>query len=223
MNLFTKFIAAFVVLMLSHHSSAYVFESDSTEDRDISFVSMVATLSSKIIHFRWDVEREKKGAYFQIEKSIDKETWKKVTRVKSIGNHNERHTYEVSEINFAEGAHEFFRIKRVDNLGKETVLDVVNVNHPVLTNMLLVPVQGKVNKLMSLSYDSKISGYVNVSVIDEEGVLAFETQQEVVEGYNRLELNIKLFDEGIYTVRIRDAFDNKISKRLTVYGKRRKK
>lgn len=222
MNLFTKFIAAFVVLMISHHSSAYVFESDSTEDRDINFVSMEATLSSKIIHFRWAVEREEKGAYFQIEKSTDNETWRKVSQVKSIGNHNERHTYEVSEINFAEGAHEFFRIKRVDNSGKESVLDVVNINHPVLTNMLLVPVQGKANKLMTLSYDSKISGYVNISVVNGDGELAFEVQQEVIEGYNRLELNIKLFDAGDYVVRIRDAFDNKASKRLTVYGKRRR-
>ena len=223
MNLFTKFIAAFVVLMFSHHSSAYVFESDSTEDRDISFISMKATLSSKIIHFRWDVEREEKGAFFQIEKSTDKESWRKVTRVKSVGNHNQRHTYEVSEINFAEGVHEFFRIKRIDNSGKETVLDVVNINHPVLTNMLLVPIQGKVNKLMALSYDSKISGFVNISVVNEEGDVAFETQQEVVEGYNRLELNIKLYEGGNYVVKIRDAFDNKISKRLTIYNKRRKR
>ncbi|MGB0914949.1 MAG: hypothetical protein ACPGVI_02705 [Crocinitomicaceae bacterium] len=223
MNLWTKIFMLFTMLTLSQFGFAFVYESDSTEDVDISFISMEATLSSKIIHFKWDVDREVKGAYFQIEKSTDKENWRKVTRVKSIGSHNERHTYEVSEINFAEGAHEFFRIKRVDNAGKETILDVVNINHPVLTNMLLVPVQGKVNKLMTLSYDSKISGYVNVSVMNESGDLAFETQQVVTEGYNRLELNIKLFDEGTYLVLIRDEFDNKISKRLTIYGKRRKR
>jgi hypothetical protein len=45
----------------------------------------------------------------------------------------------------------------------------------------------------------------------------------VTEGYNRLELNIKSFKEGVYFVLIKDDFENKLSKRLTIYGKRGKR
>lgn len=217
-----RFLLVIFSLVLSQVALAVDSDSDTTENKDIKFVSMEATLSSKIIHFKWDVDQEIKGDYFLIEKSIDKENWKRVTQVTSLGNHQERHTYEVSEINFAEGANEYFRIKRVDNTGKESILDMVNISHPILTNMLLVPVNGKVNKLMGLSYDSKICGKATITVLDIDGDIAFEDDVEVSEGYNRFELNIKLFEQGVYRVLIRDDFDNKISKRLTIHGKRRR-
>lgn len=217
-----RFLLVIFSLVLSQVTFAVESDSDTTQYKDIKFVSMEATLSSKIIHFRWDVEEEVKGDYFLIEKSIDQENWKRVTQVTSLGNHKERHTYEVSEINFAEGANEYFRIKRVDNTGQESILDMVNISHPILTNMLLIPVNGKVDKLVALSYDSKIISTAKITVLDIHGDIAFEDKIEVSEGYNRFELNIKLFEEGVYIVLVRDDFDNKISKRLTIYGKRRK-
>lgn len=208
-------------LVYSQVTFAIGIDSDSTGNKDIEFVSMEATLSSKIIHFKWDVEKEVKGDYFLIEKSTDKQNWKRVTQVTSLGNHKERHTYEVSEINFAEGANEYFRIKRVDNMGNESILDMVNISHPVLTNLMLVPIEA--NKLMSISYDSKISSTARITVMNSEGEIAFEENQMVTEGYNRLELNIKSFKEGVYFVLIKDDFENKLSKRLTIYGKRGKR
>jgi hypothetical protein len=215
------FLLILFSLVYSQVTFAIGIDSDSTGNKDIEFVSMEATLSSKIIHFKWDVEKEVKGDYFLIEKSTDKQNWKRVTQVTSLGNHKERHTYEVSEINFAEGANEYFRIKRVDNMGNESILDMVNISHPVLTNLMLVPIEA--NKLMSISYDSKISSTARITVMNSEGEIAFEENQMVTEGYNRLELNIKSFKEGVYFVLIKDDFENKLSKRLTIYGKRGKR
>ena len=68
-----------VIFILAHSQMALAVgsDSDSTENKDIKFVSMEATLSSKIIHFKWDVDQEVKGDYFLIEKSIDQENWKR--------------------------------------------------------------------------------------------------------------------------------------------------
>ena len=131
---------AFVLCFSMFSFSSLAFDVDSTEDSSIDFLSMEATLSSKIVHFKWEVEAESKGDYFIIEKSIDQENWAEVKRVESIENHQDRHTYEVSEINFAEGVKEFFRIIRVDAYGSISELDRVNINQPVLTNMMLIPV-----------------------------------------------------------------------------------
>ncbi|MFT6981939.1 MAG: hypothetical protein ACJAUD_000706 [Crocinitomicaceae bacterium] len=97
--------------------SSFAYDVDSTEESSIEFLSMEATLSSKIVHFKWEVSNESKGDYFIIEKSVDQSNWAEVKRVVSVENHLDRHTYEISEINFVEGIEgieEYFRILRVE-------------------------------------------------------------------------------------------------------------
>lgn len=54
--------------------SAFGFEIDSTEESSVDFIAIEATLSSKIIHFQWDVNAEQSGDYFIIEKSTDQQS-----------------------------------------------------------------------------------------------------------------------------------------------------
>lgn len=219
-----RFIPSVLVVLssclLSFSSLAY--DVDSTEESSISFLSMEATLSSKIVHFKWEVEAESKGDYFIIEKSIDQENWAEVKRIESIENHDDRHTYEISEINFAEGAQEFFRILRVDAYGSISELDRIDINQPVLTNMLLIPVAHKINKELTVSYDSMISSNSHLRVYNQQGELVVQKNVSQSEGYNRLALSIKGFEKGDYKVIIEDQFGNKIARRLTVHGAKRK-
>jgi len=191
-------------------------EGDSTSSK-IEFNELEATLSARIIHFRWSVDFEELGDHFLIEKSLDQENWSKVTKVSSIKSHKEQHTYEVSEINFAEGVNEYFRIVRVDALGEKTELDRVNINRPVLTNMLLLPVPKKVHKEIVISYDSMISSEGVIVVINKDGEIIQEFEAHISEGYNRFKLIIKGMEKGDYLVVIKDQYENKISKRLVVY------
>lgn len=193
------------------------FEGDGdTTGSSIQFVKLEATLSSQIIHFKWDVKAEEKGDFFIIEKSLDGKEWTDVKKVASIKEHKEQHTYAVSEINFAEEQTEYFRIVRVDAFGDTTELDRVNLQYPVLSNMLLIPVQKKVHKEINISYDSLISAKATLTVIGKDGPV-YETKMLVEDGYNRFLLQIKNFPKGDYIVVISDEFDNKISKRLTVH------
>jgi len=202
--------------------SSYSIDADSTQESSINFLSMEATLSSKIVHFKWEVEAESKGDYFIIEKSIDQKNWVEVNRIESIENHNDRHTYEISEINFAEGIQEYFRILRVDVYGSISELDRVDINQPVLTNMLLIPMARKVNKELTVSYDSMISSSSHLTVFSQNGDLIVDKNISQSQGYNRLQLNIKGFDKGNYKVTIKDDFGNKISRNLTIHGSKGK-
>lgn len=205
-----------LLISISFNCRASDEEGDSTTSK-IEFNSLEATLSARIIHFRWSVNSEQEGAYFLIEKSLDKKTWTAVTKVASIKSHDEQHTYEISEIDFAEGVNEYFRIVRVDANGQYTELDQVNLNRPVLTNMLLIPVPRKVNKEMTLSYDSMISSEGTLTVMNRQGEIVEEFDVSISEGYNRFELHIKNLEKGDYRVLVRDEFGNKIAKRLVVY------
>ena len=210
-------ITIFLILVFGGFASASNYDGDSSQISSIRFLGLEATSAKKIIHFKWEVEKENKGDYFLIEKSTDNLNWKKVTKVKSLGSHDERHTYAISEINFAEGAYEYFRITRVDKYDKKEVLDKIEINQPILTNMLLLPVKGKANKLMTLSYDSLICADGKISIQNKEGEILIEKVVHLSEGYNRFELNIKSLNGGKYLVIVKDEFDNKISKMLTVY------
>jgi len=218
--LIRKIYILFFILVSSSISFAIGEDGDSSQSSSITFTHLEATLAKKIIHFKWEVEKENKGDYFLIEKSLDGENWKKVTRVKSIEDHKERHTYAISEINFAEGAEEFFRIIRVDKYDKKEILDMVEINQPILTNMLLLPIKGKANKLMNLSYDSMICSQGKIVVMNKEGDIVLEKIVSLSEGYNRLVLNIRSFEKGEYLVLVKDEFGNKTSRSLTVYRKR---
>ena len=202
--------------------SVFGFEIDSTEDSSIDFVAIEATLSSKVIHFQWDVNTEKSGDYFIIEKSTDKVNWRKVSRVESIENHKERHTYSVSEINLAEAGHEYFRITRIDAYGEEKILDVINVSQPILSNIYLIPVQGKVENQIRLSFDSLINAHGTIKVLNGNGENVFLTNNYINNGYNNYTLDIKSYPAGRYLIVIQDEFDNKITRSLNVFDESRK-
>jgi len=201
----------------------YGFEIDSTEDSSIDFVSIEATISSKIIHFQWDVNAENSGDYFIIEKSIDKKNWKKVSRVESVENHRNRHTYSISEINLVEAKEEYFRISRVDAYGNIEILDVINVHQPILSNLSLIPIQGKVENQIQLSYDSMICSHGEIEVVNQDGKTKFKNSIYSENGYNHYLLNIKNYEAGRYLIIIKDEYGNKTTRALNVYEKSKRR
>lgn len=191
---------------------------DSSEESSILFVQMKAVSSSKIVHFSWEVEEEQNGDHFIIEKSIDDgENWTTVSRVESIGNHKERHTYKISEINMIEGITEYFRVRRVDVDGETKVLDAVNINHPILYNMKLIPNPKNVRKATTISCESLICSDGIMHIYNSNGELIQKRKLNLSKGYNRCQIEVKQLDPGEYRVTIIDEFDNKSSKRLVVH------
>ncbi len=85
--------------------------------------------------------------------------------------------------------------------------------------MLLIPIKGKVNKQMILSYDSMITSRGKITIMNEEGDIVLLKTVHQINGYNRKLLNIKNLKLGIYHVLIRDEYNNTLSRNLTVYRK----
>lgn len=218
-----KLILLFLTVFsgLSTYASSEIFhfpKVDSSEESSILFVEMKAVSSSKIVHFSWEVDEEKNGDHFVIEKSIDDGiTWTRVSRVESLGDHNERHTYEISEINMVEEVTEYFRVSRVDIDGDVKVLDAVNINHPILSNMKLIPNPKNVKKATTISCESLICSDGLLKIYNKSGELIEKRKIDLSRGYNRCEIEIKNMDPGDYRVMIQDEFDNTLTKRLVVH------
>lgn len=207
-----------VLFATAMEENFYVWKIDSSEESSISFGHMTAIPSSKIVHFSWDVDEEQNGDHFLIEKSIDDgQTWQPVTRVESIGNHKERHTYKVSEINMVEGVSEYFRVSRVDIDGEKKVLDAVNIDHPILTNMKLIPNPKNVKKATTVSCESLICSDGEMTIYNKDGILIEKRNLSLSQGYNRCQIEVKNLAPGEYRVSIKDEFDNTLTKRLVVH------
>lgn len=220
MKLLLLFLTAFFCgFTLAAKNTFYISKIDSSEEKSsILFLQMTAIPSSKIIHFSWDVEEEKNGDHFLIEKSTDDgETWVKVSKVESLGNHKERHTYKVSEINMVEGIFEYFRVSRVDIDGEVKVLDAVNVDHPILTNMKLIPNPKNVKKATTISCESLICSEAVMRIFNRNGELIEKRDLNLSKGYNRCQIEVKNLDPGEYRVSIKDEFENTLTKRLVVH------
>ena len=219
MKLILLFLA--VVSWGSIFAADFLFHSpkvDSSEESSILFVQMKAVSSSKIVHFSWDVDEESNGDYFIIEKSIDDgKSWTPVSRVESIGNHKERHTYKISEINMIEEITEYFRVSRVDIDGETSVLDAVNINHPILSNMKLIPHPKNVRKATTISCESLICSEGILKIYNRSGELIEKRKLDLSKGYNRCQVEIKKLDRGEYRVTIQDEFNNTLTKRLVVH------
>lgn len=211
------FLASFLFIIGSANAF-YIPEVDSSEESSIEFVQLKAISSSRIVHFTWEVAEEVAGDYFIIEKSIDKgESWSKVSKIQSMVDHNESHTYEVSEINMVEGVKELFRISRVDKYGEIQLLDEVDINHPVLSNMKLIPDPKRIKRSVTVSCESMIESGGTIYVYDEEGALVYTNDMKLIDGYNRTVLLLKNLEPGNYSIVVRNEFSDKLARRLVVY------
>jgi hypothetical protein len=219
MKLILLFLTVLFWTTVNATESNFIFPKvDSSEESSILFVQMKAVSSSKIVHFSWEVEEEQNGDYFIVEKSIDDgESWMRVSRVESIGNHKERHTYKISEINMIEGITEYFRVRRVDVDGETKVLDAININHPILYNMKLIPHPKNVKKATTISCESLICSDGVMRIYNSSGELVQKRKLNLSKGYNRCQVEVKQLDPGEYRVSIQDEFDNKLTKRLVVH------
>jgi hypothetical protein len=219
MNRSALYTILLLFLGLNANAHNFLYSIDSTEDARFQLLNFEAVVSSKIVHFKWDIEKEKRGTTFIIEKSIDKINWKEVKQVESIGDHKSTHTYKVSEINFVEGAKEYFRISRENSKGERLELDIIEINQPILSNMLVLPPAKKATSSLVVSYDSMIDSKGVLFVKNEQGEIVYQKSMPFDEGYNRAELKMNKLEKGSYVVVLRDEYGNKVSRTFNTYKK----
>lgn len=116
-----------------------------------------------------------------------------------------------------EGITEYFRVLRVDVDGETKVLDAVNINHPILYNMKLIPNPKNVRKATTISCESLICSDGIMKIYNSSGELVQKRKLNLSKGYNRAQIEVKQLDPGEYRVTIFDEFDNKLTKRLVVH------
>ncbi|MDX2360680.1 MAG: hypothetical protein QNK23_07725 [Crocinitomicaceae bacterium] len=185
----------------------------------IDFVQLEARTSANVVHFKWDVNSEINGATFFIEKSGNGDDWKEIEEIPSLGNHIAPHTYRTSEINSAENALEYFRIKRVDKFGNASIMDQVEIEHATLLSLSLIPSLKSSKKQLIVSYNSLIITKGVLRVLDQDDNILEEIKVNIDKGYNRLVINTKNYLKQRYTVVLVNA-DGGALQKIYEHGKK---
>lgn len=176
----------------------------SNDESNIEFAGLTVTPASKVVHFKWLVNKEKGGQSFRIEKSLDEKSWTTVTEVESLGNHEELHTYMTSAINLPEGIQEYFRLIREDRSGNIRVLEEASITHQALSGLILIPKSNSGKGEIVFSCNSLIDTKVHLSLMDIDGRVKRVEKHTFMTGYNRLLISTEQLPEGTYLLVLTD-------------------
>ncbi|HET8855399.1 MAG TPA: T9SS type A sorting domain-containing protein, partial [Salinimicrobium sp.] len=182
----------------------------------VELVSFVGVNKDKENVLTWGTASEKDNSHFEIEKSVDGETFERIGQVNGNGNSYEAITYNFSD-HYLTSSQAYYRLKQVDFDGKFEYSKIVLINSASFAQEIQL-------------YPNPVTRSAQFVTIDLEGlnlkkadVVIRNTNGHVVSGVNlndafglgKEELDISNLRTGIYLVDITTAH-GKVVKRLIV-------
>jgi Secretion system C-terminal sorting domain/Carbohydrate binding domain len=159
----------------------------------LEWLNLQAYPLSKTIQLNWQTATEKNAGYFDVEKSNDGKIFKKMGQVKAHGNSITLRDYAFIDETPLNGVN-YYRLRQVDNDGKETLSNIVSVMFKGSQILKIFP-NPVTNKLTIIS-DSN-SEYIIFDVIGREvkrGLLL----------NNQTEIDVSHLPSAMYYVKTKD-------------------
>ena len=156
----------------------------------------------------WTTLTEQNNKGFELQRSANGKDFSMVAFIESKaidGNSSSAITYEFTDIKpFA--ANSFYRLKQVDKDGKSILSDVVFLkgrqpNSLALSNVYPNPAKSNVNLVLAAPALTKVS----VIVTDVAGKLMMQQAAQLLNGENRLSLNVNALPPGTYLIKAAGA------------------
>lgn len=181
-------------------------------DRDWRFVGTVLINESFVLNallqgneatLNWTIITSSKVDHFEVERSSDNISFKKVTSVYQQVNVNElksfSHRDDVSKI-YDEVI--YYRIKVIDIAGGYTYSNMVALRKPKM-NIPLTLMPNPAGAEIALSFNAENSEEINIRMVDMNGKVVYMQKQKVARGNNVIELtNLARFSNGTYTMQV---------------------
>lgn len=145
----------------------------------------------------WDTATEVDNDYFELYTSVDGIDFELLTTVNAVGNSNTISIYEHMHVDAPQVSTVYYQLVAVSvngQMDKSTVITVERDTKPVVTGISPVPATNFVN----IDMQSTRSGLSTVEVFDVNGRLISSIDIEIIEGINRIGLDINDFAAGVY-------------------------
>ncbi len=169
----------------------------------IQLTSFTGSYSNGVADLNWQTSQEINSNYVELFRSFDGIDFVSVTKVKSAGNSNTIRNYSFQDhIVNASGSHVYYRLKQVDNNGKETFSSIVSLSTGVAKGVSIFP--NPFTKNFTVSLGSTKTTFATLKVLNTGGQLLYTTIINLNKGNNSIVINNlpSSIGSGIYYVKI---------------------
>ncbi len=170
----------------------------------VELVSFTGWNEDAVNRLQWVTASEKNTVKFEVEKSLAAATWNKIGEKAASGTSVRQLTYNLTDNEPVVG-NNYYRLKIIDNDGKFTYSNVINIpiSSAVINDFVRVypnPTGGMLNVEIQAvdTYDSKVFVY------DVLGKKAFEKVETMSKGMNLLQFDFSTLAKGPYIIQFMD-------------------
>jgi len=167
----------------------------------VELLNFNGTCEEGNVNLLWQTASEFNSSHFDVEKSTDGETWRVMATIPSAGTSNELLTYQTVDNNGTFGSN-YYRLRQVDNDGKEKLYDPINVSCVATTTGYFTSYPNPSgNEFQVVVNNKEILGACTLNIVDTQGKVIDQRSIEVKDGINMFVISEKL-NPGIYFLNI---------------------
>ena len=167
----------------------------------VELLNFNGTCEEGMVNLAWQTASEFNSSHFDVEKSTDGETWRVLTTVPSAGTSNDLLTYQAMDNNGTNGSN-YYRLRQVDNDGKEKLYDPINVSCVETTAGYFTSYPNPSgNEFQVVVNNKEILGACTLNIVDAQGKVIDQRSIDMKEGINMFVISETL-NPGIYFLNI---------------------
>jgi Secretion system C-terminal sorting domain len=165
----------------------------------VEVTKFTAFSNNNKITINWQTASEKDNARFDIERSLDGQTFATIGTQKGNGNSQILNNYTFADKTAVNGMN-YYRLKDVAFDGTSGYSQVIAVQFGTKKHLNTYP--NPATNTLTLEYSAEKESTVNIQVVDLFGKVQVSTFENLIEGNNILPLDISLLPAGAYVVKI---------------------
>ena len=183
----------------------------------IDLVSFDVKIEKGVSLIKWSTATEISNEGFEIQRSVDGKSYRKLAWINGQGNSNELLDYNFEDSSIQPNTHYYYRLKQIDYDGRSSLSDVVSVISTdgqgiILHDIAPNPVS---SDELSLNVSSGIEEQLTLNIFDALGRLVQEQIVNVTEGTNTINLNVEALSNGSYFLKL-NGKNNSSYKKMVV-------
>lgn len=168
----------------------------------VEMTTLETTAIEDFVSIDWSTSSESNNSHFVVERSFDGYSFDPIGSVESQGESNTTTSYKLIDTDPKLGIN-YYRIRSVDKFNESDVSNSTSVLFGLsIDNPIVVP--NPTNGHSSLLMESRYDGLVTIEFFDSRGRIVKSMKSMVIDGSNRIELDLYELDPGSYILRISD-------------------
>ena len=197
----------YVQMPVKEFSEFWLHGSSHIEPLPVDMIYFEANaVSNTYIQLKWATSLEINNDGFNVERSVDGQTWTQITFVDGHDNSTVQNDYSYNDVNVVPGTRYYYRLKQIDNDGQFKYTDVVTaIINGEVTFSVKDFVPNPTNAATSLIITAVSQQEITVAFYNVIGEKVSSAVHQLIKGGNLIEFDMRTFASGTYTAVVSSA------------------